>query len=185
LCRKVSKRAQLRAPTVLLVITPYADAYRHCFTLKIIISLTYILTEIGAQTAYGNISDAILSLVILHVCFPILVCTAHSQTNLSLIYTSHIARSNIAKHKFIVFISHSSFFISNFAFCILHSAFFIAVSLRCPVYATQTELHSGNLNRLFCFCIGTGTKVLAKLLSRSVSLYALIYGVQTLPHSGN
>ena len=80
LCRKVSKRAQLRAPTVLLVITPYADAYRYCFTLKIIISLTYILTEIGAQIAYGNISNVVLSLVIFHEYFLIFVCTAHSQT---------------------------------------------------------------------------------------------------------
>ena len=83
LCRKVSKRAQLRAPTVLLVITPYADAYRYCFTLKIIISLTYILTEIGAQIAYGNISNVVLSFVILHVCFCGFVCTARSQTKFS------------------------------------------------------------------------------------------------------
>ena len=39
-------------------------------------------TQTEASIAYGNISDTILSLIILHVYFSILICTAHSQTNL-------------------------------------------------------------------------------------------------------
>ena len=84
--QKMKQKMLSRAPTVLLIITPFADAYRCYFTRKIIISLTYILTEIGAQTAYGNISNVALSLVMLRVYFCIFVCTAHSQTSLSLIY---------------------------------------------------------------------------------------------------
>ena len=93
--RKWSKRCSQEHLRFSWESLPFADAYRYYFTPKIIISLTCILTAIGAQIAYGNISDTTFSLVTLHVYFSVFVCTAHSQTNSNLIYISHIARSNI------------------------------------------------------------------------------------------
>ena len=114
--QKMKQKMLSRAPTVLLIITPFADAYKWHFTSKNTISLTLILSQTAAFIAYGNISNAVLSLVTLHVYFSIFVCTARSQTNFHLICYSHIARSNITEHNFVAFIPYFSFHIPNFAF---------------------------------------------------------------------
>ena len=79
LCRKVSKRAPIRTPTVSLCILPLCRRIVSTTPHKRLFELLLLSTQTEASIAYGNISDEILSLVTLHVCFSIFVCTARSQ----------------------------------------------------------------------------------------------------------
>ena len=112
-CRKVTERARSR-PTVLSI--PLCRRIVSTTHIKDYFNPYYYPRSRTLFIAYGNISNVILSEITLHVYFSIFVCTAHSQTNFFLIRYSHIARSNIAKNKFIAFIPHFSFHIPNLSF---------------------------------------------------------------------
>jgi len=80
LCRKVSKRAPIRTPTVSLCILPLCRRIVSTTPHKRLFELLLLSTQEEASIAYGNISNVIISLVTLHVYFCIFVCTARSQT---------------------------------------------------------------------------------------------------------
>ena len=114
--RKWSKRRLSRAPTVLLIITPSADAYRWHFTSKKTISLTLILSQTAASIAYGNISDATFffgyaSHLLLYFR---LYCSLANEVLLE--FAIYILLTRISQSINL----NLCFFILHFAFCILH-----------------------------------------------------------------